>query len=210
MRFSSRFGLALLCVAAIFILSLDPVSADGPADNHAENVRRIPKLGVEVSDEDRALLNSGLNELQSMIEQIQGGQESAATLLPDVEIYYRAVRDTLEYQEFFDPREVKAASNLLMTGKSRAAALLMGKAPWRTQTGAVIRGYVQQKSPDEWSEKIAKKLSKEKTQYRTSEIDYWQVINDDPMRCCYLSSHTDKSGRGLTIVHILLPFLRSE
>lgn len=71
-------------------------------------------------------------------------------------------------------------------------------------------GYVQQNTPDEWSEKIAKKISKEKTQYRTSEIDYWQVINDDPMRCCYLSSHTDKSGRGLTIVHILLPFLRSE
>src|SRR5262249_42778943 len=67
---------------------------------------------------------------------------SLLELLPDVQIYHNAVRYALTYDEFYDVKQVPIARNLLQQGRERAKALREGKAPWKTATGLVVRGYL--------------------------------------------------------------------
>ena len=128
--------------AGIFLANL--AAADGPQDNVPDNVRRIPKAGIEVSDADRQELTAGLEELGKLIQQLRGIEHAptSAALLPDVLIFHRAVDQALRYQEFFDSKEIPVAKRLLQLGHERAEQLLRGKAPWTRQTGLVPRGYI--------------------------------------------------------------------
>lgn len=119
------------------------VAADGPADNHPDTVRRIPKLGIELPAEKKAELEASLKELDDAIGPLAKSKDARVQeLLPDIRIYSEAVRTALTYQEFFDLKESGAALELLAEGKQRAKELAAGSAPWTTQTGLVVRGYV--------------------------------------------------------------------
>lgn len=127
-------------------LSLGSVMADGPKDNIAENVRPIPPKGVTVPDADLEELRAGLAKLGKALADLPKELKRKPKLLeliPDVEIYYRAVNDAVTYNEFFDPKggDVKAAKRLLTEGLKRASELQAGKPLWTTATGYVVRGY---------------------------------------------------------------------
>lgn len=62
-------------------------------------------------------------------------------LLPDVEVYHKAVDWALRYNEFFKPQETAAARDPLKRGFGRAQALREDQAPWLTQTGLVNCAY---------------------------------------------------------------------
>jgi hypothetical protein len=119
-------------------------SADGPRDNIPDKVRPVPPKGIEVPVEQRKELLAGLKDLSKAIRQLHVSLQgkSLAELIPDVEIYYNAVGYALNFNEFFNPKEVAVARQLLSQGLERAGALLQGKAPWTTATGLVVRGYV--------------------------------------------------------------------
>ncbi|HZL89814.1 MAG TPA: hypothetical protein VFB96_15720, partial [Pirellulaceae bacterium] len=136
--------LVLLAVAAVLCR---PLLADGPADNIPTNVRRIPKLGIDVPADKRQELEAGLKELRSAIDEVrQKNLPQVSELLPDVEIFYKAVHDALVYQEFFDPKELDEAARQLAAGKNRARELMAlkpnQKPSWASETGLVVRGYV--------------------------------------------------------------------
>lgn len=115
---------------------------DGEQDNHPDKVRRVPRLGIEVPNEDRTYLEKRLASLQSLLNELhQIDIPRTQRLIPDVEIYYRAVRDNLDNQEFFSPADVKKARRLVEIGVERGVQLHSGKAPWLEQTGLVVRGY---------------------------------------------------------------------
>lgn len=117
--------------------------ADGPADNQTENVRRLPKLGVEVPAEKRAALEKWLAEFAAKLAELQKRSDAKTReLWPDVAVYHKAVSDGLKYQEFFTDKEVDEAFVVLSKGFERAEQLLKGEAPWTTATGLVVRGYV--------------------------------------------------------------------
>ena len=106
-------------------------------------IKRIPPDGVPVSDADRAELTAGLQQLGKAIDRLKKSNDKFIIgLLPDVLIYYKAVDYALKYNEFFAPREVNSAKNLIKEGLARAAALSEKKAPWTTQKGEVVRGYI--------------------------------------------------------------------
>jgi dienelactone hydrolase len=136
------FGLVLACS----FLVLQAARADGPADNNPATVRRVPKLGIEVPADRRAKLEAQLQLLEKSIERLRNLGKQAhprmPELLPDVEVYYKAVHDAIAYQEFFDPKEIDFADQALTTGLERADKLSAGEAPWTTATGLVVRGYV--------------------------------------------------------------------
>jgi hypothetical protein len=125
--------------AALALLPANPTRADGPKDNIADNVRPVPGPGTKIPDADRDAIKKGLAELQQLIKDI-GKHE----LLPDVQVYEKAVRWALDYNEIYDGKNAKPAANVkkvLAVGLERAKALKEGKTPWETQTGGVLRGY---------------------------------------------------------------------
>src|SRR4051812_12118596 len=121
------------------------VRADGPADYTADRVRPVPPRGIAVSDADREALRSGADALGEEIEALRGalkGKPDLLGLLPDVQIYHNAVRYALVHDEFYKPKEVSVARDLLAQGQERAKQLREGHAPWNAATGLVVRGYV--------------------------------------------------------------------
>lgn len=134
----------LLLSASFLVLAGFATLADGPDDNKAENVRRIPKLGVPVPAADRSTLNEGIALLGAKIERLRGelkGKPELLELLPDVEVFHRAAWSALTYNEFFKANEIQTAKSLLRDGIARAGQLESGQAPWLTQKGLVVRGY---------------------------------------------------------------------
>lgn len=133
-----RIALALVMLTA-------PAFVDGPADNLVDNVRRVPKLGIEPSPADRDIIERGLSKLGESLDQIAGraekGDLSCRTHDADVRIFHKAVRDALIHREFFDEKVIDRAKTLLVQGQERADRLLAGSTPWADQTGLVVRGY---------------------------------------------------------------------
>ena len=131
---------------AVFSCSLTWVLlADGPSDNLPDKVRRVPPPGIKIPDSDRAELEAGAAklgmELQSLREALKS-KPALLALVPDAEIYHKAVDWALRFDEFYKSNEVQVARMLLQQGSDRAAALRDGKPLWAAATGLVVRGYV--------------------------------------------------------------------
>ena len=133
----------LLATAPIGCLGI--AHADGVGDNSIENVRHIPPIGVTVTDADRSELQAGLASLNAVIATLKatsaGIVPGQPDLVPDVEIYARAVNYALNFNEFFNPGEIRTAKALLKQGTERAEQLKVGKPAWIRQTGPIVRGY---------------------------------------------------------------------
>ncbi len=136
----TRWSLLVLPI----LLSVAFLRADGPSDNAAEKVRPVPPPGVAIADADRGALQESVNtfgkEIQSLKEAL-AGKPALLDLLPDVEIYFNAVRYALANNEFYDAKELAVAQNQLTKGTERARMLREGKSPWTSATGLVVRGY---------------------------------------------------------------------
>lgn len=133
----------LVVVAGLVLLNAMVAAADGPKDNLPGEVRRIPKPGITVPEVERASLEKELAVLQFAIDELKSSRDAwTRDLVPDVEIYRKAVHDALTYDEFFDVKEIGKAKALLKEGRQRAEQLQKHSAPWTEQTGLVVRGYV--------------------------------------------------------------------
>jgi len=141
MRYVSQTINCLAVAMLSLILSPSHCPADGPADNAVENVRRVPKLGIEVPEADRVELQASLDSLATKIEQLHRSRGSTGCV-PDVQIFHRAVDQALRFQEFFDAKEIPIAKQLLAMGHQRADDLKIGRLPWLREKGLVVRGYL--------------------------------------------------------------------
>lgn len=133
----------------VFCLTLLPltfsasVRADGERDNDPTSVRRIPREGIDVPADREAALREKLTALQQRLAELAQKKDSETqALLPDVQIFERAVRCALHYHEFFSPKDISKADALLDEGLARATQLSEGQPLWPQQTGLVVRGYV--------------------------------------------------------------------
>ncbi len=136
--------LALTATAFSQTPATDP-DANAPAASPAQNrtLKQLPPLGVAISEKDRAELTAGAAELGKEIAVLKLAKlhPELSALIPDVEIFHKAVDWALRYDEFYDVKQIATARTLLAEGRARAAALRDGKAPWTAQTGLVVRGY---------------------------------------------------------------------
>ena len=125
--------LPLLCCVTLPLFAQQP---EAP-------VRPVPPPGVPVPDAVRAELTAGAAALGKQIEELRTSLagKRQLELLPDVEIFHKAVDWALRYDEFFDPKQFDAAKKELALGVERANSLRDGRAPWEEQTGLVVRGY---------------------------------------------------------------------
>lgn len=115
--------------------------ADGPQDNVPDKVRRVPPPGIAIPAKDREELEAGVGELMAQIQELARQKKWNVQWLADVEIFPAAVATALKHNEVYDLKEIAVARRLLANGRERLAALREGKAPWRTATGLVVRGY---------------------------------------------------------------------
>lgn len=98
--------------------------------------RIVPEAGIEVSESRPAELENGCERLDALVSDLAGDP-----LLPDVIVFYNAVRYALDQDLFYDEEDVDHAARQLEHGVERAERLATGEAPWTTQTGLVVRGY---------------------------------------------------------------------
>jgi hypothetical protein len=106
---------------------------------HAASTR-VPPPGIAIAEKDRAELRAGADALAQEINLLRPSRQRE--LLPDVEIYHKAVDWALRYDEFYRSNEVGLARALLKQGTERAKQLRDGKPAWLTATGLVVRGYL--------------------------------------------------------------------
>lgn len=110
----------------------------------AEPTPRTPPEGIQLSENQIEPLQQGLFALQTQIQSLQVSlqdQPQLHALLPDVQIFARAVREAIELGMFYEEEQLVIASELLAAGSKRASQLENGIAPWIQETGLVVRGY---------------------------------------------------------------------
>ena len=107
--------------------------------------KQTPPPGIQVPEPDRGELIAGVAALGKEIDTLRGelkAKPPLLALLPDVQVFHNAVRYALEYNEFFDAKQIPIAKNLLALGTARAKELRDGKPSWTSATGPLVRGYV--------------------------------------------------------------------
>jgi hypothetical protein len=125
---------------SLSIAALLPLQGQTPAPYA---YKPIPPPGIEVPAADRAELEAGLKQIQAEIQKLQGVPGFG---LADVQIYHKAADWALRYNEFFSPKEIAIAKDLIKQGLDRAAALAQARKdnkpePWNVATGLLVRGY---------------------------------------------------------------------
>lgn len=108
------------------------------------SLRTTPAAGIRIADADRARLEKGVTALGAKLDELRAKARSnprLGELLPDVEIFHKAVDWPLRYDEFFRSNEVALAGNLIRLGTARAQQLADGKPAWLMSTGLVVRGF---------------------------------------------------------------------
>jgi len=129
----------------LLLVSASFAWADGPRDNQAETVRPVPPKGAAVAEKDRVELQAGLDDFGREIASLKSSLKPALVeLIPDVEIFHKAVLYALKYDEIYVDKnrdDVKTCRAMLKLGRERAQQLRDGKPLWPVATGLIVRGY---------------------------------------------------------------------
>jgi dienelactone hydrolase len=129
-----------LLILAVLLLGAAPAFPQA-----SPTVKQAPDAGVVIPEADRQALTSATAELAKDIETFRSrnlGNAKAMDLLPDVQIFEKAVDWALRYDEFMNVKQVESAKRALTEGASRLLALKEGKTPWLESGGPVLRGFV--------------------------------------------------------------------
>lgn len=103
----------------------------------------IPPPGIVVPAEIRSELTVGVAELDRKLTALRlSADPLAREHWPDAAIFHKAVDWALRHDEFHATNQFAQARQLLRLGHERADQLAAGSAPWLTQTGLVVRGFV--------------------------------------------------------------------
>lgn len=131
------------CVVLSFLLGASPAAslAQTPAIVPTPVPKRIPIPGITLTDTERAELTSAAATLRAEIDALRPSDPKLAALLPDVEVFHKAVDWALRYDEVMAPKDIAYARTLIAKGRERAAQLREGKAPWLEARGTLLRGY---------------------------------------------------------------------
>ena len=98
---------------------------------------RLPPVGMEIPPAIRLSLEQQLRTLKAVARLF-----AQDPLQADATVLLKAVRFALINGEFYTPKDVGKAKELLQLAESRLAELRVNKASWTKQTGLVARGFI--------------------------------------------------------------------
>ena len=107
-------------------------------------VKQAPPPGITVPAGEATELATELDRLGVTIERLRAAGASkpaVLTLLPDIEVFHKAVRYALQWGEFFKQEEIASARKQLALAEERVQALEAARPDWVGATGPVVRGY---------------------------------------------------------------------
>ncbi len=119
-------------------------SASGFAQTPPAAPKKIPPPGFTLTDAERHELTAGVAALGRDLDALPrelAREPHLLALVPDGEIFHKAVDWALRYDEFMAPREIAYARTLLEKGGQRVAQLRARQTPWLDATGTILRGY---------------------------------------------------------------------
>jgi len=128
---TSRLLYFATAVVAIALAASHSASAQIPPIQ-----RVLPPEGLEIPADVRERLESRLAATKKRMEAHQFEK-----LLPDVEIFTKAIELALIHREFYAPRDFAKADWALDQANERLDSLDKGESPWTKATGLVVRGY---------------------------------------------------------------------
>lgn len=137
---SLRLPFALLALAATAFAQTPPPTPPAPPPVP----KKIPAAGISLTTADRAELTAAATALRTEIDTLVRDLSSDArllALLPDIEIFHKAVAWSLADDTFYSAKEIAFAKHLLTEGRERAAQLRARKLPWLEARGLIVRGY---------------------------------------------------------------------
>ncbi|MBL8995171.1 MAG: hypothetical protein JNM63_17625, partial [Spirochaetia bacterium] len=105
----------------------------------------MPPPGIPIPPDDRKELTEGQESFAAEIAKAKSdlkGKPKLLELMPDVEVFEKALRYALNHNEFFKTNEIAVAKGLLKQGRERLASLRLGNAAWLEGTNLVVRTYV--------------------------------------------------------------------
>ena len=138
-----------LCCLSLWVFATafppEMLRADGPADNAADKVRRVPPPGIALPQAVQDELGAGVQRLG--VDLTAAKERWAQNPLrlrqwADVAVLHKSVDWALRHQEFFKTNEIDAARQQLKTGSERLQALEQGRAPWMEIPGPTVGGYI--------------------------------------------------------------------
>lgn len=126
-------------IVLVLVLAVAPLANAASQADSPPNPRKLnPPPGVPVPETVRLELQSGVAELGRQIDNLGEAlraKPQLSRLIPDVQIYYNAVRYALEDDIFNSTNQFAVARVLLQHGAERAKQLAAGHVPWNTKSG---------------------------------------------------------------------------
>ena len=92
------------------------------------NAQRLMVPGIDVPNAVETGLRAKLQRLEDAIDPLRREEDATLDLLPDVEIYHKAVAWALEFDEFIREREFEVAD--VKQARSFSLFCLLAKAVW--------------------------------------------------------------------------------
>jgi len=142
-------SLSLILVLILVFVSVQTPTrsllADGPSDNSSETVRRVPPVGIAISESIRQELSAEAKMLEANLAEARLRWSRNPHQLrhwADIAIFGKSVDWALRYQEIFKTNEVDSARLQLKTATDRLQVLDKGQAPWTDVPGPTVGGYV--------------------------------------------------------------------
>src|SRR5690348_3155537 len=93
--------------------------------------RRLPPAGTALSADQKQQLQEAWKKLDARIRAAR--PDLSDELLPDVEIYSKAIRFALDFDEFYRPQDFANANKLLAAANQRLDELTHGQHSWTKQ-----------------------------------------------------------------------------
>jgi hypothetical protein len=125
-------------------LLLSGLAVLGSAQTPPSPTTPLPPPGRVLTDELRSGLHDRVRAMEGEIDSLRrelAAHAERSSLLPDVEVLWKAVAWSLLDDTFYAEKEVAYAHRLLELAHQRAADLRTGRAPWLAETGLVLRGH---------------------------------------------------------------------